>query len=260
MNNDLLAFLHAGHFSTLSEVPAHRHTGAEIVYVINGSCTIDFADKSLVINAGELCITAPGEAHAQHSNQLIENYYVVFNANPDFFDCTSRVINVNHDENIALWLRQLVDLNDQMYFQQCTGLTYAVLSRITMLEARLNHRSAMCPQLHRALKYIENHLADSQLSLDIIAGNAGISVSYLKKLFQAEFNTSPMKFVRDQRMRKSLQMLHNQYLFINEICEKCGYPSPNYFARIFKKMHKKTPSEFRQILNSLSHDISSTDS
>ena len=259
MNNDILAFLHAGHYSNGQDVPAHKHTGTEIIYIIQGGCTIELADKSFELHEGELCVTAPGEVHSQRNNKLIDNYYLVFNADPDFFDNSSRVINIDEDKEIILWLRQLVELNDNMFFQQCTGLSYAILSRITMLESRLHHKLSTNYQLNQAIKYIEKHISNPQLSLELIAKHSGISVSYLKKLFKSKFQISPMKFVQKQRMRKALQMLRNQYLFINEICEKCGYPNPNYFSRVFKKVYNKTPSEFREILNSSRHDISRAD-
>jgi AraC-like DNA-binding protein len=258
MNDDLPAFSHAGHYSGDQGVASHRHTGAEIVYISRGRCITDFSGRSLEAGEGELYVIAPEDIHTQHNHELTETYYVVFSVSPAFFDCTSRVIDINKDKEIVLWLQQLVKLNNDMLFQQCRGLTYAVLSRIAMIERKRHNELTTIPQLSRAIKDIENHLSEPGLSQEIIAIKAGISVSYLKKLFRDEFQSGPMKFVQKERMRKARQMLRNQYMFINEICEKCGYPNPNYFARIFKQVHHKTPTEFRKILSPHHHDISVT--
>jgi AraC-like DNA-binding protein len=245
MNNDLPAFSHAGHYSGDQGVASHRHTGAEIVYISQGSCITDFSGKSLEAEEGELYVIAPETAHTQRNHEFTETYYVVFSVSPAFFECSSRVIDIKQDKAIVLWLQQLTELNNDMLFQQCRGLAYTLLSRIAMIERRLHSELTTMPQLTRAINYIESHLAEPNLSQATIAQKASISVSYLKKLFRQELQISPMKFVQQARMRKALQLLRNQYMFINEICEKCGYPNPNYFARLFKQIYHKTPTEFR---------------
>ncbi|MCF6176688.1 MAG: AraC family transcriptional regulator [Victivallaceae bacterium] len=258
MNCDLPTFSHAGHYSGKHGVSSHRHIGAEVVYVSRGSCITDFPGESLEAGNGELYIIAPEVIHTQRNHEFTETYYVVFSVSPTFFDCSSRMIDIKQDKEIVLWLQQLTELNNKMLFQQCRGLTYTLLSRIAMLERRLHSESTTIPQLTRAINYIENHLPESALSQTIIAKQSGISVSYLKKLFRQEFQTSPMKFVQQARMRKALQLLRNQYMFINEISEKCGYPNPNYFARLFKQIHHKTPTEFRNTPHYANHDFSPT--
>ena len=258
MNNDLPVFSHAGCYSDNNGVASHWHTSAEIIYIRRGSCITDFSKQSLPAKTGELYVIAPKDVHTQRNYEFTETYYMVFSVSPAFFDCSSRVIDIKQDQAIVLWIQQLTELNDEMLLQQCQRLTYTILSRIAMLERRLHSELTTMPQLNCAISYIENNLAEPTLSQTIIAKNAGISISYLKKLFRQELQTSPMKFVQQARMRKALQLLRNQYMFINEISEACGYPNPNYFSRLFKQIHHKTPTAFRNTPHDANHDFSTT--
>lgn len=40
-------------------------------------------------------------------------------------------------------------------------------------------------------------------------------------------------------------MLKQQQLSIKEICFKVGYNDPNYFSRVFKKVEKISPKEYK---------------
>ena len=255
MNDKLPVFWHAGYYNSDHNVPHHQHAGAEIIYMNRGFCTSELDKHSLDSKQGELVVVAPGTVHSQKNHEYTETLFAVFSANQGSFDCSSRVISIDGDEMIVAWLNQLIKLNDAMLLEQCRGLMFAILSRISMLENKLNSESTIMPQLNRALKYIEDIYARPVLSQEEIAKKAGISVSYLKKLFQRQFETSPMKYVQKERMLIARQLLRNQYLFINEVGEKCGYPDPNYFSRIFRKIHRMTPGEFRHSVNDEHHDI-----
>ena len=241
MKSELPIFWYAGHYNGKHNVSSHQHEGAEIVYISSGHCTSDFAGQSLEARTGDLYVIMHGETHDQKNHKFTETLYVVFSVDQDFLIVRPRVININADYKIAAWLQQLNELNNAMFISQCQGLLYAVLSRIVMLENKLSSELKIMPQLNRAVRYIENNFSNPDLCQDDIAKKRRNKRELLKKTFSPGIPDKPDEICQDIRMRKARQLLHNQYLFINEICEKCGYPNPNYFSRIFRQRNNKSP-------------------
>lgn len=255
MNEELPVFWHAGHYAGDQQVQSHQHAGAEIIYISRGFCSSNTSESHLDVRSGQLVVIAPGTPHTQKNHEYTETLFAVFSVKQGMFDCCTRLIDIGSDELIVTWLRQLVKLNDAMLMSQCRGLMYSIICRLSMLESKLNNASDIMPQLNYAVNYIEENLTKPDLCQENIAKNAGISVSYLKKLFRREFDISPMKYVQKERMLIARQMLRNQYLFISEVGERCGYHDSNYFSRIFKQIHNVTPAEFRRSINTNHRDI-----
>jgi AraC-like DNA-binding protein len=48
---------------------------------------------------------------------------------------------------------------------------------------------------------------------------------------------TPLEFVNHRRVRRALQILELQpTLTVTELAERVGYTSPNYFARLFRRL------------------------
>jgi YesN/AraC family two-component response regulator len=50
-------------------------------------------------------------------------------------------------------------------------------------------------------------------------------------------------------MNRAKFMLRNYNLPLKEIAAKCGYQDVAYFCRMFKKMNKETPTQYRGMDN-----------
>jgi YesN/AraC family two-component response regulator len=94
-------------------------------------------------------------------------------------------------------------------------------------------------------EYLEQHYMDSDLSLNLLASQFGLSVPYLSKLFKETTETNFMDYLIQIRMEKSKELLMDPKRKINTIAESVGYNSTHSYIRIFKKYTGQTPGEFR---------------
>lgn len=97
-----------------------------------------------------------------------------------------------------------------------------------------------------AVKYINDHYADNDLSLDIISQSTFVTPAYLCVLFKEQMGSTLNKYINDFRLEKSKELLQNPNIKISEIASMVGYSDGNYFTKIFKKSTGKTPSEYRR--------------
>lgn len=96
-----------------------------------------------------------------------------------------------------------------------------------------------------AIQYMEmNH--KSQMPVKTIAKKVGISGSYLTHLFTKQTGMSPVRFLNSLRIKKAIELLEETDLYISQIAFAVGFQSIQHFNRIFKKMMKKSPSDYRR--------------
>lgn len=96
-----------------------------------------------------------------------------------------------------------------------------------------------------AIRYVEKNYS-SDLSLNTIADKLNISPAYLSSLFTKEIGQNYIQYVNYYRIEIAKKLLSGTALSVNEIAEKVGFTEARYFSRIFKKMTRLTPSEFRK--------------
>lgn len=103
-------------------------------------------------------------------------------------------------------------------------------------------------QLHQIRLFIEEHLRDSDLTVEKIAEAHGITERYLHKLFETE-GVSAGRLIWERRLERCKQDIENPYFSgksITEIGYSWGFSSSSHFSRVFKERFHKTPREVRE--------------
>jgi AraC-like DNA-binding protein len=102
-------------------------------------------------------------------------------------------------------------------------------------------------QLHQIRLYLEEHLRETDLSVEQIAEAHGITERYLHKLFEAE-GVSVSRLIWLRRLERCKRDIENSYFSgksITEIAYSWGFSSSSHFSRIFKERFGKSPRDIR---------------
>ena len=78
-----------------------------------------------------------------------------------------------------------------------------------------------------------------------ISGYFGYSEAYFCKLFKQYFGHSFVSYLTDYRMQRAEELMRTSSLSIKEIGKAVGYPDPNYFTKVFRRVRGVSPSGFR---------------
>jgi YesN/AraC family two-component response regulator len=95
------------------------------------------------------------------------------------------------------------------------------------------------------LAYIAQHYMED-LAVKDIAGYLGYSEAYFCKLFKQSFGHSFVSYLTDYRMQQAEELMRTSRLSIKDIGKAVGYPDPNYFTKVFRRVRGVSPSEFRE--------------
>ena len=99
--------------------------------------------------------------------------------------------------------------------------------------------------INKAKSYIQKNYVH-EISLEEIAQHVAVSPYYFSKLFKQETGENFIDYLTQVRIEKAKEMLRTTDLSMKMIARRVGYKDPNYFSRVFKKVTKMKPSDFKQ--------------
>lgn len=100
--------------------------------------------------------------------------------------------------------------------------------------------------MQRAMKFIEEHISDSDINIGDMADATATSRTGLHRKMKSLLGVTPLDFIREARIRKACQMLSAGEA-VNDVAYACGFSNPKYFRKCFKDWTGKTPSEFKEL-------------
>jgi two-component system, response regulator YesN len=112
---------------------------------------------------------------------------------------------------------------------------------LTVLEDKKDKYSRIFSSMR---EFIEGHYAE-QITLDQMAGMAGISAGYFSKLFREYTGHSFIEFLNSIRIRAAKQMIQSG-MKIQQVAENTGFSDYSYFSRVFRASEGVSPREFQQ--------------
>lgn len=128
-----------------------------------------------------------------------------------------------------------------------SAIAYAALMAVfDDVQARhpLIAAEATSPGIARACRHAQAHL-DQRLTVEDLAAVAGYSRAHFTRVFTAELGLAPAEFITRERMQRASRLLPNPALSIKDIASSCGFPDPNYFAKVFRRHFDTNPSDYR---------------
>lgn len=100
--------------------------------------------------------------------------------------------------------------------------------------------------LGKALRYIRNASSRQELTVALVARNAGISRRLLEKRIRRELGCSVLDEIRRVHTDRMAQLLVETHLPVREIAENLGFGDVQHFARYFRSVKKMSPLAYRK--------------
>ena len=100
----------------------------------------------------------------------------------------------------------------------------------------------------RFIEILNPHLGNSDLSIEYMAREMGLSQSQLTRKIKALTNFTPVELIRNLRVAAARRLLTTTDSPISEIAFATGFTSAAYFSKCYKDAYGETPSELRKRL------------
>lgn len=244
---------------------AHIHNEIEMLYIIKGSTLVTIGENTFTANAGDLIFANPFEVHSLVTDTKADYHH----------KCICFDLSLLADKEIAKKLQNgeiaishhIKDsIADSHKIKDCFNSLYSAVEKsensllfessayisliFTMLiknnfltsTVKTEKSAVFCKKV---IKYISENFYKEITSKDI-ATELFYTQSYFCRAFQANFSTSFSDYLNMYRISLAKNMLVNSNAKVSEIAFMCGFSSPEYFIRCFKKHIGFSPNKYRK--------------
>ena len=232
----------------------------QLLYLTEGEGIFESTNQRPIrIKEGDLFLLFPGEWHTYHPlpSRGWKSYWIGFkgrNVNDrvraGFLSPTKSIYHVGFSSDLVhLYDEAMKTAREEAAYSQQTlagivnhlvGLMYS-LERNRVLNKDLGH----VDMVNRARLRIRESL-ESDLTIQQVAEEMGISYSNFRKLFKEFTGIAPAMYQQELRLQRAKEMLSTTDMSIKEIAYRLNFESPDYFSSKFRMKTGRKPSDFRQ--------------
>jgi len=99
--------------------------------------------------------------------------------------------------------------------------------------------------IQRIMKFIEENIENSELTIEDIAIYIGFSRSAFFKKLKSLTGLAPVEFLKEVRIQRAAQLIESGEYNFSEITYMVGINDPRYFSRCFKQKFAMSPREYK---------------
>lgn len=100
--------------------------------------------------------------------------------------------------------------------------------------------------IERAIRYIDDHFSDPELTTAKIAQHSHASPTHLSRLIRQHHQTTVRQLIIKKRFEMARQLLEESTFNIRQIALYCGYSHASTFIAAFEKQYQQSPKTYRE--------------
>lgn len=249
----------------------HWHEHLQIFYIVSGKGYIRCETKDYDICSKDIIVINSREIHYLESKDDNFKFYLIRIDLPFLFSnqidlCQTKYL-APFSENLILFknlirndqtVSSCIDSIIHEYYSKEIGYELAIKSSLYTLMVLLmrnyvdrfvtprqaTHKINTIKRFYEIYDYIENNYKH-EISTAELAEIAHVNTYYFSRIFKQITGRTPVEYINEIRLRKSIELLKTDSMNITEIAMNCGFNDLNYFSRVFKKKYGISPSKFR---------------
>ena len=143
-------------------------------------------------------------------------------------------------EHLKIRIRKLIELRRIMK-NKYEGKFNEIKEEVT------NIKSTDEKFLEKLENIVKNKIAESDLSVETISQEIGISRSQLQRKLKQLTNQNPSDYIKTTRLRHAAWLLSCKNLSVSEVSYATGFSSLSHFSNSFKEFYGMSPSHYMEI-------------
>ena len=254
----------------------HRHPEIEMIYILSGSMLFQINHHYLDVKEGDCLFINAGVLHGASMIGEQDCTYLCIDFHPDliggpedsFFAASfvlpliqsgtfsHTVMNRTHPSYLRISdsFRQL----ERLCREAERGYQLLIRSRLFEIwhiilhcfescgyvpETRLDLRQV--ERLKAVLSFIYSRFSDD-ISLEDMAASCHLSKSEFSRLFKRAFRKTPVEFLSNFRIQRSLELLCCKQYTVTKVASMVGFSGSSYYSEVFRKVMLRSPSDYRR--------------
>lgn len=223
-------------------------------FVLEGECFLNVDSQSHIVRPGQLAYLPKGKMRAYtHVSERFSMYEMAFEAKVNGENLMSTlgldeynfVVDVPNTKEMTTLFENSSrkELNKNPIYD--VGWCANIINIIKIYAEERSRQTDKDGLLFKpVLEYIHQNI-DKNITIENLSSAAYIQPTYFIKKFKNSFGLPPIAYLNRERVFKAMGLLAKTELSISQISTSVGISDVSYFARMFKKHCKVTPSEYR---------------
>ncbi|RID88377.1 AraC family transcriptional regulator [Peribacillus asahii] len=251
-------------------IPLHWHEEIQFVLIVKGEAIFQINEEKLVVREGDGIVINSGFLHMAKEKNQSGCVYICLNVSPHFVlpqelyttyvypyiqatNLPYLYVDANEEwgknileaiVKINQWIRQKspyyeIDITIQLTLIWQNLIINGFQLEYNQTEMLKNNR------MKQMLNWIHLHYAE-KIKLDDIARAGQLSRSECCRYFKRVLKTTPLNYVIDYRIQKSLILLQQAESNVTEVAYQVGFNSTSYFIDKFRKSMNMTPLAYKK--------------
>lgn len=250
----------------------HSHDVFEFLILLNGECEYFCEGKTFYLKKGDVMVVPPHTVHRALVKDINQYERFLIHMNPhllvDFQQSSLHLkehtafqkINGNYvyhldatsfQKVVALLNSLCKKIEEEQYVYLFTiqnllfqALNFIFDSSISKQDMRINH--SLDQRLVSILTFIEKHLTNAELSLNLLSETFHMNKYYFSHYFKERMNVSFYRYVSLKRLSMAVDLIKQNQLPMEQIALKCGFLDYSSFYRLFKKEYMVSPKNLQK--------------
>ncbi|MFP7477966.1 helix-turn-helix domain-containing protein [Terribacillus saccharophilus] len=251
-------------------IPLHWHNEIQLVLITNGNAVFQINEEKVEVQKGEGIFINSGCLHRADDLTGSNCVYICLNASPrtlltqDLYvkyvhpyiqatNLTYFKIGTDEDwqKNISraiLEIHHLIRERSPYFEISVIHHLNLIWQNLIMNGLQLEYSETdivKSQRMKQMLHYIHAHF-NEKISLSDIAKAGQLSRSETCRYFQRMVKQSPLSYVTDYRIQRSLLLLQDQHANVTDVAYQAGFNSTSYFIAKFRSAVGMTPLAYKK--------------
>lgn len=252
-------------------IPLHWHDEIQFVLILKGIAVFQINEEKIEVQEGDGLFINSGCLHMAEEKDHSGCTYICLNVSPHFVlaqELYSSYVqpyilstNLSHlflggNQHWANNILQAVKKINQLVQQKTSLYEIDITMQLTLIWKnlvingfQLKYDQSEMIKSHRMkqmLNWIHLHYAE-KMTLEDIAKAGQLSRSECCRYFKRMLNKTPLRYVLDYRIQKSLLLLQHPETTVTEVSYQVGFNSTSYFISKFQQAMNMTPFSYKKI-------------
>lgn len=230
----------------------------QLLYCTRGSGTLIFDNVSHTILPYTAIFLPANYPHEYYANEYFWDIHWIVpggRALPDLLShfrlTDAAVYKLSETHTLETIFRSMHESlrSDSLYGNyRASGYLYDFFIEFNRLISHKETAAINNPALIKAIDYINLHFKES-IRMSELCDLCNITKQHICLLFRTSLHTRPMEYITKKRLQYSKELLINSARTIEDIAYECGFCTPSYFCKMFKRYEGITPTQFKRTIN-----------
>ena len=249
---------YTGTFSAIEEkkINPHKHSFLEIMFIDNGSGTIEIDGIPYHAIKDDIVIYSPNKMHKEYSDPDNVMHALFFGAKfteslKHMMDSSNPPYIIHTKEESSSFLKlfkMLINESKNIGKPYSDKITNCIVKTIILKILQMSSSEKEVTRSDDFVREVQNYLDEHYLediNLDEYYKTLPFSKYYIARLVKSYLGVTPISYITSKRMEKARMLLNTTDMKIMDIANEVGYKDIYYFTKVFKKEIGVSPSAYR---------------